>query len=68
MPLSINIRHKDISTNKYPYRMATAYEVGIDNPCSPDGNSFPIQATQCMHRTETPLACANPSSSCELLI
>ena len=65
MPLSINIRHKDISTNKYPYM---AYEEGIDDPCSPDGNSFLIQATQCMHRIEIPLNCANPSSSCELLI
>ena len=58
MPLSINIRHKDISTNKYTYRVATAYEEGIDNPCSPDRNSLirrlKISLSLCNHHSPKP--------------
>ena len=60
MTLSIYIyqRHKHIRSYQLTntHRVATAYEDGIDDLCSPDGNSFLIQATACMHRKEAPTA------------
>ena len=37
----LDLKHKLTNT----HRVATVYEEGIDDPCSPDGNSFLIQAT-----------------------